>query len=191
MIEFAEHGYSGAKVVEIVRRAGANIAAINYHFGGKDELFRQVLRHSFALADAKYPLQVAEGTPPREALASFIRAFIKRSLDRGEAGYFNAIMCKSVRADDTPFALVFEEVERLELRYLQGVLNRLLDSPDEETLRLATVNVIHQSLVLAMNPRMRRHVFPDPPGPAAVERFVSRQIEGTLAFLSTFHPVQA
>jgi AcrR family transcriptional regulator len=32
---FAEHGYHATTVREIVKRSGANIAAVNYHFGGK------------------------------------------------------------------------------------------------------------------------------------------------------------
>jgi AcrR family transcriptional regulator len=39
---FAERGFSGVSLREIVIAAGANIAAANYHFGTKEELFEQV-----------------------------------------------------------------------------------------------------------------------------------------------------
>ena len=44
-IEFAERGYGGASIREITKRAGVNIAAINYHFGTKEVLFKEMVRH--------------------------------------------------------------------------------------------------------------------------------------------------
>ena len=42
-IEFAEMGYAGASIREITNRAGVNIAAINYHFGSKEALFKEMV----------------------------------------------------------------------------------------------------------------------------------------------------
>ena len=36
---FSEHGFQGATVREICRRAEVNLAAVNYHFSGKEALF--------------------------------------------------------------------------------------------------------------------------------------------------------
>ncbi len=44
-IEFAEMGYGGASVRDITKRAGVNIAAINYHFGSKEVLFKEMVRY--------------------------------------------------------------------------------------------------------------------------------------------------
>ena len=41
---FGERGLTGTTVRDIAARAKVNVAAISYHFGGKDELYRAVAR---------------------------------------------------------------------------------------------------------------------------------------------------
>jgi AcrR family transcriptional regulator len=49
---FADNGYRGASVRDICNLAGANPGAVSYHFGGKRQLYRSVLRKAAAgLAD--------------------------------------------------------------------------------------------------------------------------------------------
>ena len=45
---FAEHGFDGATVERIARRARVNKAMISYHFGGKASLYRAILLSTFA-----------------------------------------------------------------------------------------------------------------------------------------------
>src|SRR5688572_30283560 len=39
---FAEKGFRSASVRDITRESSCNIAAVNYHFGGKSNLYREV-----------------------------------------------------------------------------------------------------------------------------------------------------
>ena len=84
---FAERGFHGTTVRDIAERAGANVAAGNYHYGSKKALYLEVLRAQFALVRG---MLVARGASPkpeelarlaRPALVRILRARVKVMLD--------------------------------------------------------------------------------------------------------------
>ena len=72
---FADRGYEETSIRAIVAKARVNQAAINYHFGGKDGLYREVLRTAFrALTERQLAhAQEMKGMSRENALAEFIR----------------------------------------------------------------------------------------------------------------------
>src|SRR5215470_418761 len=40
---FTEHGFEATSLRQLTTAAGVNLAAVNYHFGSKEELFQAVL----------------------------------------------------------------------------------------------------------------------------------------------------
>ena len=46
--EFAEHGFSGARIDRIAARSGANKAMIYYHFEGKEGLYFEILKMTYS-----------------------------------------------------------------------------------------------------------------------------------------------
>ena len=75
--EFAEKGYEGATVRDIVARAHANLNSVNYYFGSKQELYVEVMRHQVALSEAAHPLLVRD-PPPGDDPAAALRAAVRR-----------------------------------------------------------------------------------------------------------------
>src|SRR5262249_59543437 len=69
---FAARGFDGVTVAEVARQARANKALINYHFGGKLQLYRTIVREMFAeLLGRVEPLRT-DARPPDQVLREFI-----------------------------------------------------------------------------------------------------------------------
>lgn len=67
--EFSAKGIAGARVDAIARRAGVNKQLVYYHFGSKDELFRELLRQRLA-SPKKIPDDEKPTTGARMAAAA-------------------------------------------------------------------------------------------------------------------------
>ena len=65
---FGERGLNGTTVRDIAARAKVNVAAISYHFGGKDELYRAVAGMVIGSIEARVRSRVARilDEPPRD-----------------------------------------------------------------------------------------------------------------------------
>lgn len=71
---FAEHGFAGARVDDIAKRAGVNKALINYHFGSKARLFRAILDDFSDKVIERIGAAIQRQDPPDQQLRQFIRA---------------------------------------------------------------------------------------------------------------------
>ncbi|MGH8444022.1 MAG: CerR family C-terminal domain-containing protein, partial [Solimonas sp.] len=78
---FVEQGYDQARVRDIAERAGANIAAINYHFRGKEALYLEVLRLQASERIGRFPLpDLAAAPSPEAALKAAVTTLLSRFL---------------------------------------------------------------------------------------------------------------
>ncbi len=96
---FSQCGFQGATVREICRRADANVAAVNYHFGSKDDLFSEALNFNQLKA-----LQTENATAdkcPEKRLRLFVHDFMLMLLDEKNASRQCRMMAREL-ADPTP-----------------------------------------------------------------------------------------
>src|SRR5262245_28133554 len=76
---FAENGFEGTTVRAIVAKARVNQAAINYHFAGKEGLYREVLRTAFRALTAHQLAHAEEARRARRRSAPSSAASCGRS----------------------------------------------------------------------------------------------------------------
>lgn len=74
---FAEHGFAGANVRDIAREAGTTHSMITYHFGTKDQLWREAVRDMFnhIREEVFEPLQQEMHATVEERFASTTRRY--------------------------------------------------------------------------------------------------------------------
>jgi AcrR family transcriptional regulator len=78
---FAANGFEGVSTGDVASRAGYSQAIIHYHFGSKDELWREAMTHLLRDLDARFPLDVKElsDLQPLDRLKVVVRRFIALS----------------------------------------------------------------------------------------------------------------
>ena len=81
---FAARGFAGTSVRDITARAECNVAAVNYHFGGKATLYREVFRRRLTVLREQRVSSVQRAltrgrTPPvlESVLLAFANAFLE------------------------------------------------------------------------------------------------------------------
>jgi len=111
---FAEHGFRAATVRDICQRAGANVAAINYHFGDKESLYREVLASSLCADLERYPSDMELGQKPsaEERLHAFVRSFLLRMLSGDKPQWLMKLMSREMIEPTGALDQLIESVHR-------------------------------------------------------------------------------
>lgn len=146
---FSEQGYRHSSVRSICQRAGANVAAIHYHFGGKEELYLELLRELGRRAFERYPatLGLAEGADAQERLFAFVHAFLLRVLAVDGFARHGRLLSREMVDPSPAFEHVVEEFIRPHFLHLRGIVAELLGPrADAQRVVLATRSVVAQCI---------------------------------------------
>ncbi len=109
---FAEHGYHGTTHQMMSDKAKVNIAAINYHFGSKENLYLRVWDYLCAFSDRDFDEFIDQQASASERLRGFVRWRVSASKDKGLRGYLAQIGRKEM-SKPSP---VYPELEEKHMR---------------------------------------------------------------------------
>jgi AcrR family transcriptional regulator len=180
---FADRGFKKVTVRDICRAARANVAAVNYHFGDKLGLYREVMQAAIdgmrGTNDAAR--QAGECQPPEEQLRRYIAIFVHRLLTPGNDTVHRLITREM--NDPTPAldALV-EQGVRPRVEYLSGLIAAIIgaDPGDLRVLR-CVASVQSQTLAYMPNPIAARLGLANKPTPANLDEIADHIAEFSLA----------
>jgi AcrR family transcriptional regulator len=161
---FAEHGFRRATVREICSRAGANIAAVNYHFGDKQKLYASVLQHWLGEALRKYPPDggLPADAPAGQKLQAFVRSFLFRMLGEGTPAWHGRLMAREMSEPTEAFDLILAETARPMSQRLHAIVGELLGpGASEQDVRNCSMSIAGQCCFYRHAHEMIRRLYPD------------------------------
>ena len=94
---FADKGFDGATIRDIIGRAGTNIAAVNYYFRDKEHLYIEAVKEA-ACGSVKEPAlpQWDSETPPADKLGQFIKMLVGRILKNQRPSWHTQLMMREL-----------------------------------------------------------------------------------------------
>ena len=108
---FAEQGFNHVTVRAICQAAGANVAAVNYHFRDKLGLYKEVVEMA---AEAMHQcnvdvIEAAEGLAPEDRLRTYIRLTLHQLLGREEDSWMEKLIARELMEPTPALDLIIEK----------------------------------------------------------------------------------
>ena len=124
---FVDQGLRNARVREICRRAGTNVAAVNYHFGDKKGLYREVLQYAFFSLAGKDPSEWVgvEAGGPEQGIHALVRSLLSQLLREGKSVRFAKLVAREMVDPTEAIEQVIDDGIRPQVEALLKILRVL------------------------------------------------------------------
>lgn len=148
---FAENGLENATVRDICSQAGANVAAVNYHFGGKERLYVAVLQDYIERENEQHPRDagVGPGSAPKDRLRAYLRSFLLQTLGDGspENERLGKLLTQEFIEPSQYFGEIFEKHCRPTQNMLLDIVRQMLPGVDEISISRCASSIIGQCVL--------------------------------------------
>jgi AcrR family transcriptional regulator len=185
---FAEHGFERATIKEITDRAGASVAAVNYHFSDKQELYDQVVQHVHETGCGVFRAlsEVPADTPPEHRLREFVLRLLRHVLDPTQPAWYCRIKTREMQAPSAATERFIESTMRPFVGELEGFVADLVGRPVTPIERTRLTNsILGQCIFYAHNRQLLLRLYPDQPAASeTVEALADHITRFSLAALS-------
>lgn len=158
---FAYSGFAATSVRDITTAAGCNVAAVNYHFGGKDSLYRDVfVRRLAALRQRRLAsIESARSRRPskrrlEEALRLFAAAFLEPLFAENDGGLVMELIAREMLDPHLPPELFHAEIVEPVRRALGDAIMEIAPGIRRQHAQLCVISIVAQ-LVNVVQQRRR------------------------------------
>ncbi|HET8900197.1 MAG TPA: TetR/AcrR family transcriptional regulator [Rhodanobacteraceae bacterium] len=136
---FARHGFAGASLRRVTAAAKVNLAAVNYHFGSKDNLIEEVFRRRLDDLNARRLDRLGSvagraDTTLETVLDAFIGPALEQSMDRHGGSAFVRVLARAYAEQDDRLRKFLSQNYGHVLKQFAVEFSRLLPHLDKEEL---------------------------------------------------------
>jgi AcrR family transcriptional regulator len=158
---FAEQGFQGATIQEICSRAGANVAAVNYHFRDKEQLYLAVIEYAGLCARESHVIDTPPEASAAERLRAHIESFLLHLLAEGRPAWHGKLMAREMFEPTSALDAIVAQHIRENQAQLHAILRDLL-GPDcpEASLRKCAFSIVGQCLFYHHCQPVIRRLYP-------------------------------
>ena len=151
---FADRGFKKVTIREISAAAQANVAAVNYHFGDKDALYRAVVQRAIEAMRETNDLsrEAGRGTPPETQLRAYIRVFLSRLTGHDRLSWIHRLMSREMEGPSEVTRLVLREVLEPRMQHLSAIVGEIAGLPPDDPRVMRAVLSIQGQILLFGRP---------------------------------------
>ena len=171
--QFAENGFRNTRTQDICKVATANVAAVNYHFGGKEGLYRAVWDYAMENAIDESAGVDLSTDRDREWLYHYLRVCVLSVFDTGPSSILRRLIANEIN-DPSPISEeVLSEHLAPRIQDLETRLRRMMGANVTDFQVGCCILAIHsQFSALTINRSARRNLFRnDKPSADEAEHF--------------------
>jgi TetR/AcrR family transcriptional regulator, regulator of cefoperazone and chloramphenicol sensitivity len=144
---FADRGFHAATIKEITDKADASLAAVNYHFQDKAELYKAVLAKLAEDHSRIVPPDSALSGPAAMRLRQFVSFFCHAAIARQRASWEQVLMAREMAEPTDALDALNEQVLKPLTQKLSAIVAELLDvRPHHTAVGLAAASVLGQCI---------------------------------------------
>ena len=168
LLEFSREGYDGSNIRAIASRAGVNHGLIKYHFGGKEELWKQTVGYMFERSSREIVFD--ESLDAREAIKKYIRDYTRYCARHPE---HVRIMMQSSMQDTRRLRWAVENYLTSNTELMRGLIDKhkaLGLWPDVSSVHIVYIVVAACQLIFALGTEVELLYGEDVAAPAFVDK---------------------
>ena len=168
---FSEKGFRSTSIRDIIEAAGVNVDAVNYHFGGKKNLYLEVLGARTAVYRAARREALAKAMAGEADLEAALRAFVTSCLSGpstvAEAEEDIALFFREMSTPGPGFDIILREMIEPTQAVMTGILLREVPTMTPERARLCLASIMAQVAHFARTRKVFSRIFGRPYDEAA------------------------
>ncbi|HEY4380701.1 MAG TPA: CerR family C-terminal domain-containing protein [Acidobacteriaceae bacterium] len=188
---FADRGYRATTIREISIAAGANVAAVNYHFGDKLGLYTEAVQTSLRAAELD-AIQNAlnQAAPPQTILRAVIRVRLHSICRTDRPDWYFRILAHELAEPTPALRQLINKVGRPIFQRMLELIGGMIGLPaEDDKTKLCAVSVMGQILVYIFARPLLAGVWPDlKMTPDQIDRIADHIGDFSLAYIETFRP---